>query len=52
MYIDMVNDKNVRHKDFKVNWDELKNTLLITTNGNLKIANLYKIEDKCQLFKN
>lgn len=52
MYIDNQTNGNVNHCDFKVNWDELKDTLLITTNGNLKASKLYKIEDKCKLIEN
>lgn len=51
MYIDSQTSGDVNHCDFKVNWDDLKDTLLITTNGNLKISNLYKIEDKCKLME-
>lgn len=51
VYIDMRNINGIPHKDFQVNWDELKNTLLITTNGTLKISKLFKIEDKCKLME-
>lgn len=52
MYIDIKNDKKIPHQEFKVNWDELKDSLLITTNGVLKISKLFKIEDKCILINN
>lgn len=52
MYIDSKNVDNIPHKDFKVNWNELKDSLLITTNGSLKLSKLYKIEDKCSLMTN
>lgn len=51
MYIDMRNESGIPHQEFKVNWDELKDTLLITTNGMLKLSRLFKIEDKCDLMK-
>lgn len=53
MYIDSKNEYNdVPNQNFKVNWDELKDMLLITTNGMLKISKLFKIDDKCSLIGN
>lgn len=49
MYIDTLNIKDVSHMDFEVDWDNLKDTLLITTNGTLKQSKLFKIKDKCLL---
>lgn len=48
-YIDLHNKNKINHKDYKVDWDSLKNTLMITTNNTLKISKLNKIEDKCKL---
>lgn len=50
-YIELFKKKEVKHKNFEVDWSELKNKLLITTNGILKINQLFKIEDKTKLFK-
>lgn len=49
-YIDRNNPENLPYNKFEVNWNELKNTLLITTNGQLKISNINKIKDKNKLF--
>lgn len=52
MYIDKLNQGNIPHKDFKVDWNDLKDTLLITTNGVLKQSKLKKVEDKSTLALN
>lgn len=52
MYIDShTKGENVNHKDYMVDWDNLKDTLLITTNGLLKQSKLFKIRDKCRLIE-
>ena len=48
-YIDTQNMNKKQYKDFTVDWSTLKNTLLITTNGKLKMNKIYKIEDKGKL---
>lgn len=45
-YIEKNNPENLPRDKFEVNWDILKNTLLITTNGHLRISKLTKIKDK------
>lgn len=40
------------HKDIDVDWGKLKDNLLITTNGKLKILKISKIEDKSKLLSN
>lgn len=49
-YIEQNNPEKLPHDKFEVNWDILKDTLLITTNGHLKITRLEKIKDKNILF--
>ena len=49
-YIDANNPEKLPYDKFDVNWDELKNCLLITTNGHLKVSNLHKVKDKNKLF--
>lgn len=52
MYIDSkIGDTVLYHEKYKVDWNSLKDTLLITTNGVLKMAKLFKIKDKCQLIE-
>lgn len=52
-YIEQIKDNNyIDNLNYQVNWDELKDTLLITTNKVLKISKLYKITDKCALINN
>ena len=38
------------YNEIEINWDEYKDTLIIITNGELKISKLSKIEDKCSFF--
>lgn len=37
-------------KEYAVNWDLYKNTLMILTNGALFIEKINKIDDKCSIF--
>ena len=36
-------------KDYLVDWEKYKDTLLILTNGNLSINKINKVEDKCSV---
>lgn len=36
-------------KDYLVDWEKYKDTLLILTNGNLSINKINKVEDKCSI---
>ena len=49
MYIDRLKQQNIPNKDFVVDWDELRDCLLITTNGVFKKSKLIKIINKCSL---
>lgn len=40
-------EKEKPYNEVEINWDEYKDSLIIITNGELKISKLYKIEDKC-----
>ena len=51
VYINNENKENIPNEQYKVNWDILKNKLLLLTNGELKIKDLIKMEDKAILFK-
>lgn len=37
------------NKDYLVDWEKYKDTLLILTNGNLSINKINKVEDKCSI---
>lgn len=39
--------KEKPYNEVEINWDEYKDSLIIITNGELKISKLSKIEDKC-----
>ena len=41
---------NVSSKEYIIDWNSYKNTLLILTNGELFIEKIDKIEDKCSIF--
>lgn len=40
-------EKEKPYNEVEINWDEYKDSLIIITNGELKISKLSKIEDKC-----
>ena len=40
-------EKEKPYNEVEINWDENKDSLIIITNGELKISKLSKIEDKC-----
>ena len=40
-------EKEKPYNEIEINWDEYKDSLIIITNGELKISKLSKIEDKC-----
>lgn len=40
-------EKEKPYNEVEINWDEYKDSLIIITNGELKISKLHKIEDKC-----
>lgn len=42
-------DELENNLQYQINWDELKNKLIILTGGELSIKNIEKIEDKCSL---
>ena len=49
--IETINDnKEVDNKDFKMNWDDYKDKLIILSSNELNIHNINKIEDKCVFF--
>ena len=49
--IEIINDnKEVDNKDFKMNWDDYKDKLIILSSNELNIHNINKIEDKCVFF--
>lgn len=49
--IETINDnKEVDNKDFKMNWDNYKDKLIILSSNELNIHNINKIEDKCVFF--
>ena len=49
--IPYINDnKEVDNKDFKMNWDDYKDKLIILSSNELNIHNINKIEDKCVFF--
>ena len=40
-------EKEKPYNEVEINWDEYKDSLIIITNGELKISKLSKIDDKC-----
>lgn len=51
-YIEQVKDEYTDNVDYNVEWDDLKDILLITTNDMLKMPRLNKISDRCDLLDN
>jgi hypothetical protein len=49
--IDTLNDGDVPNNEFIINWDDYKDTLIIQTNGELKVSKIVKIDDKSIFFK-
>ena len=45
------NASNTPNNEFLVDWDKYKDKLIITSNGELSISNITKIEDKSSFFK-
>ena len=48
-YIEEINGNT--DKNFMVNWDGLRNKLIVLNKGELNISNIRKIEDKSEFFK-
>ena len=44
------NNKDIDNKNYKMNWDEYKDKLIILSSNELNIHNINKIEDKCAFF--
>jgi len=55
-YIELNNEDiekgNFNYKQFKIDWDKLKNKLLLIKNNNLKIDTLVKVKDLAKYFVN
>lgn len=43
-------EKEKPYNEIEINWDEYKDSLIVVTNGDLKVSKLTKIEDKCDFF--
>ena len=44
-------NSNQPNNEYVIDWDNLKNKLIITSNNELSISNLTKIDDFCYFFK-
>ena len=44
-------DKSQSNKDYQINWDRYKGKLIIMVKDKIRVSDIEKIEDKCELLK-